>query len=83
MVFELFDSDDSERCRIIYYKLPGNPFFIKVNDNGTYSVMCKGRMAGAQDFTFEGDSVLSSELSRIDYAKRVLRKFYRKMKNEV
>lgn len=79
-VFTLYQVDDSNRLRIIKSKQPNNPYIIVVNDDATYDIYDNRiiKTSLAIDYTFWGFPIIHKNLSRIDYAKRVVRSLYKK-----
>ena len=84
MVFTSYSNDDSERLRIIKSKNLDNPYVIVCNDDTTYTVLDsrKTQNHSVVGYTFFGLPIMSKNLSRIDYAKRVVRRLYQRLITE-
>lgn len=65
-------------------KNPLNQFIIFVTKNKRYVVYFIGskELPDAKEITFFGHSRMTDELSKIDYAKRVVRKLFKRYKND-
>jgi hypothetical protein len=65
-------------------KNPKNNFVIYVTKNKRYVVYFIGskELPDAKEVTFFGHSRMTDELSKIDYAKRVVRKLFKRYKDD-
>ena len=83
MVYTLYELEKFKYGSVfLRSKLEDNPFVIFVNQNKKYIVydLRDTPNPKAREVTFFGYSRMTDELTKIDYAKRVVRKFYKEMK---